>query len=474
MLTRSSLSALFLLFLLSLSGCGIGGSSVVAPPPPVTSIVVSGPAGVLNTGASRAFTATVTNNTNSTVIWSVVEPGGGAITSGGVYTAPALPGTYTVRATSQADPSASGTASVPVVIPVGHVPGYDVGVDYHAYGADFLHTAFLKIYDQASVRQTVRAQLQGMADRGATILFTRIWFVTEPGQTDFGESWRATFPLTDLEQANLRAYAQDVAAVQGSGGNRLRLNLCFLYLGTANYLQGSPSTGLGYVPITAADFAARLQLSTDKVLAAISGVTRPDGVPVVDSLYLDGEIMIGAKANQDWFLTTHYPWFVNRVTAAGFRPTVYFIVADTQADLLDNNYIDANYPILNNHRSMFWMYRSLRFMADQGLPIPARLDFSWYIADPAGAPFAQILARTLDDADATLPSLGAPQLYGLAETHYFLDDTQRRQLGLAISGQAALNPRLQRVCFWTTPDGGGAGVNIAYPFAIEDYYPPAP
>jgi hypothetical protein len=185
--------------------------------------------------------------------------------------------------------------------------------------------------------------------------------------------------------------------------------------------------------------------------------------------------MIGAKANEDWFLTTHYPRFVSKVSAAGFRPTVYFIVADTQADLLDNNYIDATYPILNNHRSMYWMYRSLKFMVDQGLPVPPRMDFSFYISDPAGAPFAIVLARTLDDADAVLPTLGVPRSYLLAETSYFADNAERRALGQAIAGEAVSNPRMTGVCFWTTPDGGGAGVNIAYPFAIEDYFPlPAP
>jgi hypothetical protein len=33
---------------------------------------------------------------------------------------------------------------------------------------------------------------------------------------------------------------------------------------------------------------------------------------------------------------------------------------------------------------------------------------------------------------------------------------------------------LQRVSFWTTPDGGGPGQNSAYPFAIEAFLPPPP
>jgi hypothetical protein len=42
-----------------------------------------------------------------------------------------------------------------------------------------------------------------------------------------------------------------------------------------------------------------------------------------------------------------------------------------------------------------------------------------------------MLQRILDDADATLPSLGAPRLYGAAETYYLLDSGQRALYGRA-------------------------------------------
>ena len=459
-----------LLLSASLVGCGGGLGGTKANLLPIT-ITVSGLITPLNTTASRNFSASVSNTSNLAVSWSVVEAGGGSITQAGVYTAPSLPGTYTVKATSQADSTASATAKVPVIIPEGHIAGYDVGVDYHAYGADFLQTAFITIYNQAAVRQAVLAQLQGMADRGATIISTRIWFVTEPGTTNFGQTYRATFPMSDQEQANLRAYAQDVATIQGSGGNRLRMDICFLWLGAADYTMGSPTTGLGFTPVSATEFTRRVQLTTDKVLAAIGDVTRPDGVHLVDTIYLDGEVMIGAKANQDWFMITHYPRFVSVISQAGFKPAVYFIVADTQDDVLQDSYVDALYPILNGHRSMYWVYRTMKFMLDLGMFIPPRIDFSYYVPS-TGATYPQLLTRVLNDADATLPSLGAAQSYGAAETFYFLDDTQRRQFGQAFATEAASNTRLHRVCFWTTPDGGGAGVNIAYPFAIEDYLPP--
>ena len=344
----------------------------------------------------------------------------------------------------------------------------DVGADYHAYGTDFLHTAFITIYDQPMVRQTVRDQLQGMADRGATRISTRIWFVTEPGTTNFGETWRATFPMTDQEQTNLHVYAQDVAAVQGSGGSRLRLDLGMLWLGAADYTRGTPATGLGWTPISGAVFTNRVNTTTDKLLAAVTGVSRPDAVPVVETIYLNGEVMIGAKANEDWFMTAHYPRFVSAVTQAGFTPSVYFIVADSQDHVLQNDYSDPQYPILNNHRSMFWVFRTLRFMADNGLSIPARTDF-WYYVPSSGATYTQLLTRVLDDADATLPTLGAAPSYALAETYYFADDAQRKPFGQAIAQEMAARQRLKLVTFWTTPDGGGAGTNIAYPFAFEDY-----
>ncbi|MGC3999233.1 MAG: hypothetical protein QM767_18055 [Anaeromyxobacter sp.] len=49
---------------------------------------------------------------STSVTWSVLEAGGGSISSAGVYQAPGAAGTYTVIATSVADPDASRQASV--------------------------------------------------------------------------------------------------------------------------------------------------------------------------------------------------------------------------------------------------------------------------------------------------------------------------------------------------------------------------
>jgi hypothetical protein len=163
-------------------------------------------------------------------------------------------------------------------------------------------------------------------------------------------TWEHWAPMTDLEAANLQAYAQDVAAVQGAGGNRLRLDITFNWLGASDYTIGSRTTGLGYTPIPAAEFISEIDTTTDKALAAVADVIRPDGSRAVDTIYFDAEVTVGNpadnKANEEWFLTTNYPRFFSVVSAQGIRPAVYFIADGTQAAVLDDTWIDPNYSIL--------------------------------------------------------------------------------------------------------------------------------
>jgi hypothetical protein len=100
-----------------------GSTPDSAPPPSSDAGTEAGAVGVVIVGAltpltvqgQRAFTATVTGSTNTAVTWSVKEPDGGAITSGGEYTAPATPGTFTIVATSVADPSKRASAAIEIV-----------------------------------------------------------------------------------------------------------------------------------------------------------------------------------------------------------------------------------------------------------------------------------------------------------------------------------------------------------------------
>jgi hypothetical protein len=347
---------------------------------------------------------------------------------------------------------------------------YEVGVNYHATGPDFLTTAFLTRYHLPGVRDTVRGQLQNMADRGASLIKHNIWMVTSPGNPDYGEVWRSHFPLSSQEAANLRAFAQDVAGIQAADGRRLKLDLTLLWLGVADYQKGSPSTGLGYEKLPAAEFTSRVNQTVSSVIDAVKDVLRPDRRRVVETVYFDAEVMIGAKLNQRWFLTTHYPSFHQSARSAGLQPSLYFYALAAEADVLNDGFVDPSYPILNGHRSMYWIYRSLLVLRNSGLPVPQRIDFSCY-PQRTSASYSTLLQRIFDDADATLPSLGLVRRYGAVETYYPLTNADRENLGDAFAAQRLANGRLERTVFWTTPDGGGAGVNVGYPLEVEDYWP---
>ncbi len=107
-----------------LLGCGGGPGSSPPPPPPPPAITVSvtPTSGSVLLGNSQAFSAQVTNTTDTSVVWSVNgAPGGsassGTITSGGVFTAPAdlpSPAAIRVTATSQADSTKSATIQITI------------------------------------------------------------------------------------------------------------------------------------------------------------------------------------------------------------------------------------------------------------------------------------------------------------------------------------------------------------------------
>ena len=347
---------------------------------------------------------------------------------------------------------------------------YEVGVNYHATGSDFGTSSFLTRYHLPGVRDTVRGQLQNMADRGASVIKHSIWMVTSPGGTDFGQTWRSHFPLSTQEATNLRAFAQDVANTRAADGRLLKLDLTLLWLGAADFTIGSPTTGLGWENLSAAEFTNRLNQTVSSVISAVADVLRPDQRRVVETVYLNGEVAIGAKANEGWFLTTHYPGFYQSVRNAGLQPSLYFIAAATEAEVLDNGFVDSTYPVLNGHRSMYWIYRSLLFMRNNGLPLPQRVDFSCY-PERSSASYATLVQRIFDDADATLPTLGLARRYGAVETFYLSSNTEREALGDAFAAQRLVNGRLERTVFWTTPNSGGTGIHAGYPFEVEDYWP---
>jgi Bacterial Ig-like domain (group 2)/IPT/TIG domain len=76
-------------------------------------VTVDPPVAILQPGRTAQFNATVANAANTAVTWTAT---GGTIDASGLYTAGSAPGTFTVTATSAADPAAKGTASVTISV----------------------------------------------------------------------------------------------------------------------------------------------------------------------------------------------------------------------------------------------------------------------------------------------------------------------------------------------------------------------
>ncbi len=105
-----------------LTGCGGGGAIPPPPPPPIISVEISPSTATLPPGGTQSFGLSVTGNSqaavNAGVSWSVREGvAGGSVTNAGLYSAPQTAGTFHVVATSVADPSKSGSATITVTAP---------------------------------------------------------------------------------------------------------------------------------------------------------------------------------------------------------------------------------------------------------------------------------------------------------------------------------------------------------------------
>src|SRR5438552_14824213 len=102
----------WLSLLCCLFGCGGGGGGGTG----VAVQVTPGSPTVPLSGVKK-FSASVSGASDTSVTWSLREANGGIIFADGSYTAPVTAGIYHVIATSVADPTKTGTATV--TVPVG-------------------------------------------------------------------------------------------------------------------------------------------------------------------------------------------------------------------------------------------------------------------------------------------------------------------------------------------------------------------
>lgn len=106
---------------------GVTSNPAVVDTYTITSVVVTPSAPEIRPDFTQQFSASVAGSGtySSAVTWSV-ESGIGTISSSGLYTAPSGTGTATIRATSDADPTVFGEATVTVSVVSGGITGVSV------------------------------------------------------------------------------------------------------------------------------------------------------------------------------------------------------------------------------------------------------------------------------------------------------------------------------------------------------------
>ncbi len=199
----------------------------------------------VTTGATRQFSASVANTSNTAVTWSVNSIAGGDATVGtisgaGLYTAPAVvpSDAVTVRATSAADPAISGQASVTVQPPPPPVVAINPSVSSVMAGQTRQFTASVTGAANTAVVWSVNSIAGGTTAIGtisASGLYSAPLSVPNPASV--------TVRATSVADATASAMAT-LAITQPPGGG--------VSLGTANLSAGRFLEQAAYGPTPAA------------------------------------------------------------------------------------------------------------------------------------------------------------------------------------------------------------------------------
>jgi hypothetical protein len=99
---------------------------------------------------------------------------------------------------------------------------------------------------------------------------------------------------------------------------------------------------------------------------------------------------------------------------------------------------------------MSWVYRGLRYLQEQGLPVPDRIDFTATANPPIPyTTVATVVARIYDDLQAILPRFQAPPYrYAAAEAYYYADDAVRVAGSKPYAAERMLARGLEAVLPW--------------------------
>ena len=231
----------------------------------------------LQTSGTQQFAATVTGTTNTAVTWSAT---GGTITSAGLYTAPTITGTYSVKATSTADTTKSSSATVTVTAATPTVLFGDQNVQgtvdsnaaglaqaWQTTGAASGTLSSLALYvDSTSTASQIAVGLYSDSGGHPSVLLTNASFTPKVG------SWNTV----TVPSVNIAAGAPYWIAVLGLGTGRPY----FRDSGGTCRSEGSSSKTLTALPSTWSTGASWGNCPLSGYGTGVSGVSAPTTITV--------------------------------------------------------------------------------------------------------------------------------------------------------------------------------------------------
>jgi hypothetical protein len=222
-MTRAATGLFFLSIIFFNSACGGGGTTT---PSSTISVTVTASKSTVVVGQTVTCTAAVTGTSNTAVTWSV--SGGasnGTISSTGVYTAPATVPNFpkvTVMATSQADPTKSGSATVTVVtssssIVVSVQPATATVSDFltHQFAATVTGTADTAVTWQVNGVAGGSQKFGFISSAGLYVAPSAV-----PTKSDSkGNTVTTTVPITAVSQADTTASGTSTVTIAPNNAN---------------------------------------------------------------------------------------------------------------------------------------------------------------------------------------------------------------------------------------------------------------
>ena len=256
----------------SQANAATSSSATITLYPPLA-VSVSPTVSTLYANQTQQFTATVTNASNTTVIWTISPSGAGTISSSGLYAAPATIATQqtvTVTATSEANGSVAASATVtlypPIMITVAPTTAALSSGQTQQFSATVTNSSNSAVTWSIGPSGVGSISGSGLYTAPATISTQQTVTVTATSKTDGTTSASATVSLTPACASSQFGYFRQILIDHTKVPNTDQANFPFL-LNTTDPLLKSTSNGghvanpNGYDIVFAADSAGQTTLN---------------------------------------------------------------------------------------------------------------------------------------------------------------------------------------------------------------------